>query len=212
MSVLVAVSSTCIAQNVETTGEPQVARAQLEAFVEGLDTYHATFEQRVIDTDGRIQETSEGELWLKRPLLFRWVYGGEFPEVIVADGERVWIYDVSLEQVTVKRQSGLAHDSPLVLLTDVSKLDEQFDVREVGKIENMALLELRSVREDAEFERVLLGLEDGALRTMTMEDAFGLRTEIRFASFERNPQLETGLFAFEPPDDVDVVGDVEETD
>ena len=31
----------------------------------------------------------------------RWVYGGEYPETIVADGKNVWIHDEILEQVTI---------------------------------------------------------------------------------------------------------------
>ena len=214
--LLAASGSGSFAQEVEVqvqhASEQPNARPQLERFADGLETYYARFEQQVIDSDGQSQDSSAGELWLKRPQLFRWSYGGEFPEVIVADGERVWIHDILLEQVTVRNQSGLATDSPLVLLSDISRLDEQFEVRELGDFDGMALLELRAFREDAEFERVMLGLREDILQMMTMEDSFGLRTEIRFADFERNPPLKDDLFAFEPPDGVDIVGDVEGTD
>ena len=64
------------------------ARAQLDRFAEGLQTLHARFEQQVISTDGALQDRSEGEVWLRRPERFRWEYGGDFPELVVADGER----------------------------------------------------------------------------------------------------------------------------
>lgn len=178
----------------------------LERFADGLETWHATFEQEVLDSDGAVQDASAGEVWLSRPALFRWEYGGDFPEVIVADGERVWLYDISLEQITVRSQAGLANDSPLSLLTDLSRLDEQFEVRDLGVDEGMAYVELRSVAEDAEFDRVLLGIRDAALELMAMEDAFGLRTEIRFLDAQRNPELCPSLFVFEPPEGVDIVG------
>jgi chaperone LolA len=162
----------------------------------------------VRNSDGEVQDSNEGEMWLSRPSLFRWEYGGDFPEVIVADGERVWIYDISLEQITVKDQDSLANDSPLTLLTDLSLLDEQFEVRDLGVDEGLAYVELRSVTEDAEFDRVLLGLRGEELELMAMEDAFGLRTEIRMLTSERNPELSPSLFVFEPPEGVDVVGDL----
>lgn len=189
-------------------GESAGGRAALERFADGLETWHARFEQRVLDSDGAVQDASSGEMWLSRPSLFRWEYGGDFPEVIVADGERVWLYDISLEQITVRSQAGLANDSPLSLLTDLSRLDEQFEVRDLGTDEGMAYVELRSVAEDAEFDRVLLGIRDEALELMAMEDAFGLRTEIRILDAQRNPELSPSLFVFEPPEGVDVVGDV----
>jgi len=95
----------------------------------------------------------------------------------------------------------------LTLLTDISQLDVQFDVRELGDDNGLALLELKSQNPESQFERVLLGLEDDKVLLMAMEDAFGLRTEIRFKDIQRNPQLNEELFHFTPPDGVDVIGD-----
>ena len=187
----------------------QTARAELEQFSAGLETLHARFEQTVTSTDGVAQDSSSGEVWLRRPNLFRWEYGGEFPEVVVADGVNIWIYDEVLEQVTVKDQSKAAVNSPLSLLTDISRLDQQFEVREAGKLEQWHLLELRPIDSEADFERILLGLGDGNLHLMVMEDAFGLRTEITFAEVKKNSALDAALFRFEPPESADVIGDIQ---
>jgi outer membrane lipoprotein carrier protein len=184
------------------------ARTQLEQFSQDLQTLQASFDQLVIGVDGALEGESAGRLWLSRPQLFRWEYGGEFPEVLVADGDHVWIYDEMLEQVTVKDQSRLSSDSPLTLLTDLSHLDEQFEVRELGDDNGMYLLELKARNQEAEFERVLLGLRDHSLLLMAMEDAFGLRTEIRFRDIERNLVLDASLFRFDPPPGTDVLGDL----
>lgn len=195
--VLAVVSPSSIAQS---------AHAQLERFSDGLETLHAAFTQVVVSTDGRTRDQSSGEVWLKRPDRFRWSYGGDFPELVVADGERIWIYDEMLEQVTVKDQAEAAIDSPLSLLTDPDELDDHFEVREVGATDEAALLELRSRSQETEFERFLLGLNDDTVVLIIMEDAFGLRTEIRFERVERNPVLEGPLFEFTPPDGADVIG------
>jgi outer membrane lipoprotein carrier protein len=186
---------------------PGSAREQLNLFTRGLDTLHARFQQKVISSDGAVEDSSGGEVWMSRPQRFRWEYGGEFPEVVVADGERVWIYDVALEQVTVKDQSAAAADSPLNLLTEPSRLDEQFEVREAGDASGLQLLELRSRDRESGFERILLGLRNRVLVLMIMEDAFGLRTELRFEEIRRNPALDEALFLFEPPPGVDLLGD-----
>jgi len=182
------------------------ARAQLDRFSNGLDTLHARFEQKVISSDGKVQDSSSGQVWLSRPELFRWEYGGDFPELVVADGEHIWIYDEMLEQVTVKDQALAEIDSPLTLLTDPARLDEQFEAREVGEAEGMQLLELNARNMESQFERILLGLQDDLLAMMVMEDAFGLRTEIRFQQVELNPELEQTLFTFQPPENADVIG------
>jgi outer membrane lipoprotein carrier protein len=185
------------------------AREQLQRFSQGLETLSANFEQRVLGTDGSLQEQSAGRVWLSRPDFIRWEYGGDFPELVVADGRNIWIYDEVLQQATVKPQSDYAADTPLSLLTDIAALDEQFEVREAGDVDGVLLLELRSRNSEAEFERVLLGLQHDELQSMTMEDAFGLRTEIRFSGLQRNQAIEPGMFSFTPPDGVDVIGEPE---
>jgi outer membrane lipoprotein carrier protein len=187
---------------------PGSARAQLDVFSAGLVALHARFEQQVISTDGVVGDRSGGEVWLQRPQRFRWEYGGDFPEVVVADGERVWIYDEALEQVTVEDQSATELASPLTLLTDPGRLDEQFAVREAGEADGLQLLELRAHSAESDFERILLGLRGNTLELMIMEDAFGLRTELRFHDIERNPAVDETRFSFTPPEGVDVVGDV----
>ena len=184
------------------------ARAQLEVFSSGLESLHAQFAQRVIGSDGVVQDSTEGEVWLSRPARFRWAYGGDFPELVVADGRRVWIYDESLEQVTVKDQAEAAAAAPLTVLTEPGRLDSEFEVREAGEASGLQLLELRSRSADAEFERILLGFGEDTPRLMILEDAFGLRTELRFDQLRRNPPLDEGLFRFEPPPGVDVIGSV----
>lgn len=202
--VMIAVATAATSSDEESAN----GRLALERFASDLSTFHATFEQVVLNSDGEIQDANEGEMWLSRPSLFRWEYGGDFPEVIVADGEKIWIYDVSLEQITVKNQSSLASDSPLTLLTDLTRLDQQFEVRDLGADEGLVYVELRSISDDAEFDRVLLGIEGQDLKLIAMEDAFGLRTEIRLMSSNRNPELASDHFAFEPPENVDIVGDI----
>jgi outer membrane lipoprotein carrier protein len=198
----------CLVAEPPNLTPPGSAREQLNRFTTGLETLQARFEQKVISGDGAVEDSSGGEVWLSRPQRFRWEYGGDFPEVVVADGERVWIHDVTLEQVTVEDQSSAAADSPLTLLTDPAQLDAQFEVREAGEAGDLQLLELRSRSMESDFERLLLGLRDGRLELMIMEDAFGLRTELRFMDVQRNPVLDDVLFTFIPPSGADVIGDV----
>jgi outer membrane lipoprotein carrier protein len=189
--------------------QPGPARAQLERFSDSLETLQAHFDQQVISNDGAVKDGSSGQVWLRKPQLFRWEYGGDFPEVVVADGKNIWIYDEMLEQVTVKSQSQTAVNSPLTLLTDLGQLEEQFEVREMGEADGMALLELRPHNAESEFERILLGLRDDSLQLMVIEDAFGLRTEVQFRQIQKNPELDSGLFTFKPPESADVIGEIQ---
>ena len=189
-----------------STAWSDTARDQLDRFSNGLETLHARFEQVVVSTDGKVQDSSAGEVWLHRPDRFRWAYGGDFPELVVADGVSIWIYDEMLEQVTVKDPSEAGVNSPLTVLTDPERLDEAFEVREVGASDEAQLLELRSKNMESQFERFILGMNNDAPVLIIMEDAFGLRTEIRFSGLERNIELDQSLFEFTPPPGADVIG------
>lgn len=199
--LVIGISSNCMAA--DGSGP---ARSELERFAQGLEYFQAGFTQTVKSQDGRIQDQTQGRIWLQAPNRLRWVYTGEFPETIVADGNNIWIYDETLDQVTVKPQSSQASDSPLMILADVSQLDQQFLVAELGVFEEMLLLELKSRDGESEFERIILGLDSSGIRMMVMEDAFGQRTEIRFEDVLRNSPLDQELFKFTPPEDADVVG------
>lgn len=199
--LLVIGTSACFAN--DTAGS---ARAELERFTKDLDYFQADFTQKVKSQDGRIQDQTHGQLWLQTPDKLRWIYAGEFAEIIVADGKNIWIHDVSLEQVTVKPQSKQASDSPLMILADMSQIDEQFNVTELGALDEMLLLELKSRDAESEFERIILGLDANGIGMMVMEDAFGQRTEIQFQNTLRNSAAESELFTFTPPIDADVVG------
>jgi len=182
------------------------ARSELERVAGNLDRFQADFTQTVKSQDGRVQDQTQGQVWLQSPDKLRWIYTGEFPEIIVADGKNIWIYDESLDQVTVKPQSDQVNNTPLMILADVSQLDSQFQVTELGDSDGMLLLELKSLDTESEFERILLGMMPGEVRMMAMEDAFGQRTEIRFENVLMNPPAVPDLFIFTPPEGVDVVG------
>jgi outer membrane lipoprotein carrier protein len=182
------------------------ALTRLEAFSTGLHNLTLEFTQVVKSQDGRIQDETSGKAWLQSPNKLRWVYAGDFPETIVADGSNVWIHDEALEQVTIKPQSSDIADTPLLILTDTSQLHEQFLVTELGEFENLQLLELRSRETESQFERILMGIAADGIRMMVMEDAFGQRTEIRFQQIVRNTELDPELFNFTPPEGADVVG------
>jgi outer membrane lipoprotein carrier protein len=209
-SVVILVSSLVICVASANSSGP--ARTELERFTTGLDSFQAEFTQTVRSQDGRIQDQTHGQIWLQSPDKLRWVYSGDFPEIIVADGFNIWIHDESLDQVTVKAQSENAADSPLMILTDVSQLDQQFNVTEVGDYQDMFLLELKSLDGESAFERILLGLDVTGIRMMTMEDAFGQRTEIRFENIAKNPDIDQQLFTFTPPEGSDVVGEAVRTE
>ena len=185
------------------------ARDRLDAFTGGAKGLAASFEQTVHAPDGALTETSTGTVKLQAPRQFRWEYLKPYPNLIVADGDHIWIYDPDLEQVTVRQQSLEEQNSPLAALIDPGVLDRQFDAREVADAGGLQWLELTPKKaDDAPFERARLGLGADGLAKMEMFDALGQRTVMTFTDWKRDPAFAKGTFVFVPPADVDVVGEV----
>lgn len=181
----------------------------LDEFARDLQGLEGRFEQRVVDADGREIERSAGTVAIAVPRQFRWEYETPFPQLIVADGERVYIYDPDLEQVTIRRQSDEEQSSPLAALIEPGVLEQQFHVEFGEPSEGIEWVRLTPRGEETAFTVAELGLRSGELVEMHMTDTLGQRTEIVFDDWQRNPPFRPGTFRFVPPPGVDVVGAVE---
>ena len=98
------------------------ARDQLNAFTKGLKGLDGQFSQQVFDPRGKQKEASTGRVAVSAPRLFRWEYVKPYPQLIVADGKTVWVYDPDLQQASKRPQGVEEASSPLAILLDPGKL------------------------------------------------------------------------------------------
>ncbi|MGH8085606.1 MAG: outer membrane lipoprotein chaperone LolA [Lysobacter sp.] len=184
------------------------ARDDLDAFTNGLKGLDGQFTQQVYNSQGKLTETSSGEVQLSVPRLFRWEYVKPYPQVIVADGNKVWIYDPDLAQVTVRPQGVQEQSSPLAALIEPAKLDAMFVVEEAGKADGLDWLGLTPKKgQETSFQSARLGFDGDTLVKMEVVDLIGQRTEIAFSDWQRNPGFAAGTFKYTPPKGVDVIGE-----
>jgi outer membrane lipoprotein carrier protein len=183
-------------------------RESFDAFTRGLKGLDGQFSQQVFDSKGQRKESSSGRVALSAPKLFRWEYVKPAPQLIVADGKAVWVYDPDLTQVTTRPQGEEEQNSPLTALTDPAKLERDFTLKDAGSREGLSWLEILPKRgEEAGFRNARLGFDAGnALVRMEIVDALGQRTDIRFSGWKRNPVFAADTFRFVTPKGVDVVG------
>ncbi len=179
----------------------------LRAFLDNLGTLQARFEQSVLDPTRSKAERFQGIFYLRRPGQFRWDYREPYEQLIVADGERVWIYDSDLDQTNYRPQAEVLSGTPAQLLSDAGPVEESFEVIDIGERQGMSWVELIPRDRESQFVRILLAFAGKELRRMEMADQFGQVTRFQFYEIQRNIPLPDDLFEFEPPEGSDNFGD-----
>ena len=183
----------------------QVAIQRLTTLLNQAQTISGRFSQLTLDGSGtQLQETS-GEMALKRPGQFRWHTDAPMEQLLVSNGQTIWLYDPDLEQVTIqKMDQRLTHTPALLLSGDVSKIAESFDIilKEGGDVVDFIL---KPKAADSLFESLRLSFRGGMLNDMQLIDNVGQRTNILFLGVKMNPPIAASQFTFEVPAGVDVI-------
>jgi outer membrane lipoprotein carrier protein len=183
------------------------AVARVDAYLASLRTLSADFAQVVRNRDGQVVDRASGTLSLSRPNRFRWDYRQPYLQTIVADGERLWLYDSDLEQVTVRALEAGLGSTPAMLLSGSGKVGDAFTALTLEREGDWTWARLRPKQEDSDFDRVGLAFDArGELAAMELRDKLGQATVIEFGNVRRNPALDAALFRFEPPPGADVIG------
>jgi len=182
------------------------ATQRLQAALKKMDNLTAEFKQTLLDEDKNIVQQSRGTLALQRPGKFAWTYIEPFEQRIVGDGSELWVYDVELEQVTVKPMDAGISNAPIMILMKQSDVTQEFDVIEVGQRKFLYWVELKPQASDLEFSSIFIGLEDNNVRAMELQDRFGQSTQIVFENMRVGVVHNPATFKFVPPAGVDVFG------
>ncbi len=185
------------------------ARDELNRFTNDLKGLDGQFSQQVIDSKGKVKETTTGTVALSAPRQFRWEYIKPHEQLIIADGQTVWVYEKDLEQVTKRAQGAQEQNSPLTALINPKLLDQQYDVsEEAAPRDGLQWLSLSPKREtETSFQYAALGFNAQGLARMEVTDAVNQRTVISFSGWKRNPTFKPGTFSFTPPKGTDVIGE-----
>ena len=180
---------------------------KLHRFLDSTKTVRADFAQIVVAKNGRKPQQSTGVMMFSRPGKFRWQIEKPYSQLLLGDGDKVWIYDPDLRQVTVKKVGAALGGTPAALLAGDNAFEKNFTLRELGEREGMDWLEAIPKTQDSGFEKIHLGFAGNDLKAMELFDNFGQTTSLLFARLERNPPLAASLFRFTPPAGADVIGD-----
>ena len=176
----------------------------LRAFVRDVKSGSAQFTQTVSSPDGVKKKTSTGSFEFARPNRFRFAYLKPFQQTIVADGERVWIHDPDLNQVSSRRFSQALGATPAALLAGGS-LEQDFELSNLPSKEGLDWAEAKPRARDGAFQSVRVGFRGKDLAALEIVDSFGQKSLLRFDAFSANAPVAAESFRFTPPASADVI-------
>ncbi len=191
-------------------GAQAAALDALRDFVRNTRSGKTTFTQVIVNKSGKTSNPASGSFQFQRPGKFRWVYEKPYDQWIVGDGERLWIYDRDLNQVTTRKLGGALGASPAAILAGSDDLEKNFELKDGGVHDGLEWLEATPRAKDTTFELVRIGFRSeatgSALAAMELKDSFGQTSVLTFGKIERNAVLPPDTFRYTPPKGADVFG------
>lgn len=185
-----------------------LAATPLDDFLQRLQSVTsiaAQFEQSTVDAQGQEMQTITGQLIVARPGKMRWQTNPPYEQLVVSDGELVWIYDMDLEQVTIRNLDQRLQETPALLLSgNVAEIAQNYSVE---RLDSDKLERYRLTPNDKSqlFVALEFDYKANTLQTMRIFDAAGQTTLIEFSKQRVNQALDSMTFVFDVPEGVDVI-------
>jgi outer membrane lipoprotein carrier protein len=180
---------------------------QFNAFVSSTHAAKGDFIQRqmkLVNGEVKLSDQSSGTFMFARPGKFIWLYQKPYEQLLQADGEKLYMYDKDLNQVTTKALGTALSSSPAAILFGSNDLAKNFAIKDVGQKDDMEWLQATPKDKDSTFTLISIGMQNGVPREMDLRDNFGKTTIILLQNMERNPALKPDQFKFTVPAGADV--------
>lgn len=180
---------------------------QFKSFVSSTKAAKGEFTQRqmkAMEGSAKTANTSTGTFVFARPGKFIWTYQKPYEQLLQADGDKLYIYDKDLNQVTIRKLGDALGSSPAAILFGSNDLEKNFTLKEGGSRDGLEWLEATPKMKDTTFDRIGIGLKDGVPQAMELRDSFGQVSLLSFRKFEKNPPMAAEKFKFVVPKGADV--------
>jgi outer membrane lipoprotein carrier protein len=154
--------------------------------------------------------TASGTVAFKKPGKMRWEFDHDAPQVIVADGTTLWLYQPKERQVIkTPFREAFRSTTPISFLTGVGRLAQDFDASVVGTSDDgkLVYLKLVSRRDSAAIGTLVLTVarDTGEIRGAEVTDPLGNISRLQFTDIRRNQNLPDDRFVLQIPPGVDVI-------
>lgn len=184
-----------------------LAAQALDKQLSSTQSFEAHFVQATQSSQFGNQIT-EGEMALQRPGKFRWQINKPDQQLLISDGQKLWVYDQDLEQVIIQPVNQRLDETPALLLAGkVDSIQQFFKVIKFESNQPGQWYELKSLDREGLVDRVILNFDHGTIQSMKIYDNLGQRTNITFSQIKTNPNFPAGYFTFKVPSGVEIISE-----
>ena len=188
----------------------------LEEIITGIenrysgDGFTARFTQQSTIKAMDITDTAEGKLLVKRPGMMRWEYEMPEEQIIITDGELLWIYRPVDDQVMIgEAPDYFGEGKGASFLSDIRKIRNNFDISidKEKKDPEYFILKLipHQKKLDLAFIYLAVSKDDFQVDQVTTVNAYEDETIIRMYDYRFNSNIDDSVFTFEAPEGADVI-------
>ncbi len=189
--------------------------AQFREFIANVKNAEGEFSQQQIrpprsgEAQPKVLKKSQGRFVFERPGKFVWQTIKPFEQKVIADGQRLLLWDKDLNQLTIRPAGKSLSASPAAILFGQVAIDERFELIPGGEKGGMDWLELKpkadKVTGDIPYSRIGVGMVNGLPAGLELHDNFGTITLINLSKIRVNGNLGSEVFKFNPPPGADVL-------
>lgn len=181
-------------------GLAQDHKAELKGLIKKMTSFEASFNQQVIDVDGKKLMEGQGTVALAHPAKIRWHAVTPDENLMISDGKTLWIHNIDLEQVTAIDAKNAIDSTPFALLASLD--DELWQKYQVSMEKSQYVIS--PVEQEGQVKRLLLSIKEQKFSQLAIEDISGQKSEFTFNQTKTNQTIDTEAFIFTLPEGVEL--------
>lgn len=182
---------------------------RVQTAYQALAGFQGRFEQEDRRSDGEVLY-AQGSIAYRKPGQMRWEYDPPNEQLLVTDGETVWLYDPLLDNVTIESLAKVTPGTPLTFLLGAGELTRDFRCRPLTRPpadDGLTYLELVPREPIPTLESIQLGVrpKTAALVVLVMIDPQVNARVVRLKDMTYGVEGLPETFTFDVTDEMEVI-------
>ena len=178
---------------------------------QSIQSFSGHFVQTSYRNNTETVRRAEGLVSYKRPGKMRWLYEVPEEQLLVTNGETLWLFDPLLENVTIQKLEKLTDGTALSFLLGLGDLKADFNRRLISQVlltsPDALIVELKPKKTTANLSFIQLAVHPVTynLQIIALMDQEGNYRTIELESMYYNLVIEDNFFEFKVTQDMEVI-------